>query len=201
MSTAQLCRTRVNRCSIAAASSSKTSRKMAVACRATAEPIVVAPTTPAPRRGHSSMIRSLAAAVELDGKVQRYETFAGRSAMVGVAAATVIELVTEQGVLGSVTAESVVTYIAATAAAVATAIGIAFFRSRSDNVTDLGGLELLEPVYASLTAVRRSAASVTQAQVDRAVDYLYETVLERRFDSFSIEGLLAASDADEGEEL
>lgn len=101
----------------------------------------------------------------LQGKVQRYETFAGRSAMVGVAAATVIELVTEQGVLGSVTAESVVTYIAATAAAVATAIGIAFFRSRSDNVTDLGGLELLEPVYASLTAVRRSAASVTQAQV------------------------------------
>ncbi|KAG2426528.1 hypothetical protein HXX76_011753 [Chlamydomonas incerta] len=196
MSTAHLCRSSGYRCSTAANASSKTSRKLAVACRATAEPIIAATTPTAPRR-NNSMIRSLAAAVELDGKVQRYETFAGRSAMVGVAAATVIEVVTEQGVLGSVTAESAFSYVAATAAAVAVAIGIAFARSRSDNPEDLGGLELLEPVYASLTAVRRSAASVTQAQVDRAVDVLYETVLERRFDSFSIEGLLAASDADE----
>ncbi|KAG2430009.1 hypothetical protein HYH02_013837 [Chlamydomonas schloesseri] len=189
----QLCPS--SRCCAFATASNKTSRKLAVACRATAEP-VAAPTTAPPKR-NASMIRSLAAAVEHDGKVQRYETFAGRSAMVGVAAAAVIEVVTEQGVLGSLTAESAITYVAATAAAIATAVGVAFARSRSDRVEDLGGLELLEPVYASLTAVRRSAASVTQAQVDRAVDYLYETVLERRFDSFSIEGLLTASDADE----
>ncbi|GLI68209.1 hypothetical protein VaNZ11_012553 [Volvox africanus] len=175
----------------------KASRR-AVSCHAKLpRDAVVNISTPTPQRTRSgSMIRSLAAAVELNSQVQRYETLAGRSAMVGVAAAVCIELITDHSVFYPVNSNTAIMYACVALATLASSVGIALAKGRSDSPIAGTGVDILEAVYASLTAVKRSAASVTQAQVDKAVDYVLETVLEGRFDSFSIEGLLLTSEDD-----
>lgn len=50
---------------------------------------------------------------------------------------------------------------------------------------------LLEPLLASLTSQRRSFAGVTQSNVDRAVDYLLETVFTAPFLRWELEGAAA----------
>ncbi|EFJ45865.1 hypothetical protein VOLCADRAFT_93702 [Volvox carteri f. nagariensis] len=231
------------------------------------EPLV-ALSSPTPRMRNGSMIRSLAAAVELN---------------VGVAVAACIEIITDHSVFFPVNGDTAITYACVALATLASSVGIAFVRGRGDSPAAGTGVDILEAVYASLTAAQRSAASVTQAQffhpsstrskgpapkgptkpraqnmpvsipiiplfsllflsllmmiripvnpdtgyriripvnpfitlsplcilglhsrggvffiaseqVDKAVDYVLETVLEGRFDSFSIEGLMTASD-------
>lgn len=92
--------------------------------------------------------------------------------MIGFAVALAAELITEKGVFFSMTGDSAALY--GTAAFGVFGLAAALAVARNQVAGD--GLALLEPVYASLTAVRRSAASVTQAQVDRAVDVILEEV-------------------------
>lgn len=110
--------------------------------------------------------------------------------MVGVAAAVLIELVTDQGVFSStgnaISNETAMAYAVTAACTLGIAGAAALARSSVQS-----GVEVLESVYASLTAVKRSAASVTQTQVDKAVDYLLETVLEGRLAGFSVDALLS----------
>ncbi|GLC40882.1 hypothetical protein PLESTF_001047300 [Pleodorina starrii] len=169
-----------------------------IVCRAKASEV---PTATQQRAKNGSMIRSLAAAVELNSQVQRYETFAGRSAMVGLAVAAFIEVITDHSVFFPVNNDTATTYACVALGTLATAVGIAFARGQNDSTAAGTGIDTLEAVYASLTAVKRSAASVTQAQVDKAVDYILETVLAGRFDGFSIEGLLMATTDDDEEEF
>ncbi|GIL79537.1 hypothetical protein Vretifemale_8858 [Volvox reticuliferus] len=145
---------------------SKTSRRV-ISCHAKmAKDVAVPITTPTSQRTRNgSMIRSLAAAVELNGQVQRYETLAGRSAMVGVAAAVCIELITEHSVFYPVNNDTAIMYACVALVTLATSVGIALAKGRSDSPIAGTGVDILEAVYASLTAVKRSAASVTQAQV------------------------------------
>lgn len=83
---------------------------------------------------------------------------------VGVAAAVLIELVTDQGVFSStgnaISNETAMAYAVTAACTLGIAGAAALARSSVQS-----GVEVLESVYASLTAVKRSAASVTQTQV------------------------------------
>ncbi|PNH08066.1 hypothetical protein TSOC_005415 [Tetrabaena socialis] len=141
-----------------------------------------------------SLLRSLCRAVEVDGQVARYETFAGRSAMLGISSAALVELVTDQGVVGAFNDVSAAAYLAAAGTVMAVSAALALARSNMDPLES--GMELLETVYASLTAVRRSASSMSQAiEVDKAVDDLLTTTfLDARFDSFSIDSLMSSDD-------
>ncbi|KXZ56088.1 hypothetical protein GPECTOR_2g970 [Gonium pectorale] len=114
--------------------------------------------------------------------------------MVGVAVAVAIEALTDRSIFLAVNGDTALTYAAIGLATVATAAGIALARGGTSTLALGTGMDLLEAVIASLTAVRRSAAGVTQTQVDKAVDYLLETVLDNRFDSFSIDGLLLSDE-------
>lgn len=102
----------------------------------------------------------LAACCEVQEQVRRYEVLAGRSAMIGFAVALAVEGITEKGVFFGMAAETAVPYACGAASVLAVSALLAVARNQG----------LLEAVYASLTAVRRSAASVTEAQVDTQVD-------------------------------
>ncbi|KAG2484518.1 hypothetical protein HYH03_016658 [Edaphochlamys debaryana] len=139
-----------------------------------------------------SMIRSLAASIEINGQVQKFESLAGRSAMIGVAVAMGIELITERGIFLPLTVDSA---LALGGAMIATVAGASWAALATLNTST--GEALLEAVYASLTAVQRSAASVTGTQVDKAVDYVLDTVVDGRFDNYAWEGLFSTDNEDD----
>jgi hypothetical protein len=113
----------------------------------------------------------LASAVEASASLSRYEQLAGRSAMIGIAAAAVLEAASGGGVLshppplpeGPLAAAALAVLGAAAAAVASTARSPASL-----------GARWREPVVASLTAVRRANAGVTPSWrlrgLDRAVD-------------------------------
>jgi hypothetical protein len=113
----------------------------------------------------------LASAVEANASLYGYERLAGRSAMVGLAAACVFEVAGGGGVLSSppdlpsgLLSAVAMAVLGASAAAVAST-------ARSPAAL---GARWREPVVASLTAVRRANAGVTPSWrlrgLDRAVD-------------------------------
>jgi hypothetical protein len=88
--------------------------------------------------------------------------------------ALVAELLTEQPLFfASLSADTTTTLGGVFAAAVATAAAAAASSRRRI------GLDLLEAVVTSLTAVQRSAASVTGREVDGAVDSVLQTAFSR----------------------
>lgn len=136
-------------------------RLAAVTCRAAVAPLATA------RRQQPSVLKMLAACCEVQDQVRRYEVLAGRSAMIGFAVALAVEGITEKGVFFGMAAETAVPYACGAASVLAGAALLAVARNQGSGADGQG---LLEAVYASLTAVRRSAASVTETQVDTTVD-------------------------------
>lgn len=86
-----------------------------------------------------------------------------------MAVAACIEVITDHSVFFPVKDDTALTYACVALATLAAAVGVAVTRGRSDSPTSGTGSEILESVYASLTAVQRSAASVTQAQVGQPI--------------------------------
>lgn len=86
-----------------------------------------------------------------------------------MAAAVFVELITDRGIFLPVDTDTALTYAGVALATIASSVGVALAKGRSD-FPDVGSsVDLLEAVYASLTAAKRSAASVTQAQVRTAL--------------------------------
>lgn len=130
-------------------------------CKAAAAPLAHA------ARRQPSVLKMLAACCEVQEQVRRYEVLAGRSAMIGFAVALAVEGITEKGVFFGMAAETAVPYACGAASVLAVSALLAVARNQGSGADGQG---LLEAVYASLTAVRRSAASVTETQVDTQVD-------------------------------
>ncbi|WIA40570.1 hypothetical protein OEZ86_013911 [Tetradesmus obliquus] len=129
-----------------------------------------------------SLISSL---VDIEAQVQQFETVAGRSAMIGFFVALGAELATEQSIFSSVSPSEAVTASAVLLGSILLAAAAATINKRQNL-----GVEVKEAVITSLTAVQRSAASVTGKQVDGAVD----NVLSKVFDMGVIYSLLADDD-------
>jgi hypothetical protein len=103
---------------------------------------------------------------------------------IGVIVALVAELSTEQSIFRHFDTDTVGVLGSVFLAAV-TMAAVAAFASRRRL-----GMDLLEAVVTSLTANQRSAASVTERQVDTAVD----SVLNKAFDQGVICSILAGED-------
>jgi hypothetical protein len=95
------------------------------------------------------------------------------------------ELATEQSIFRSVSASEAVTASAVLLGSILLAAAAAAANKRQNL-----GVDIKEAVITSMTAVRRSAASVTGKQVDFAVD----NVLSKVFDMGVIYSLLADDD-------
>ena len=136
--------------------------------------------------------------MSLQAQLSVFESFAGRSAMLGFAVATLLELATQHALFPPVTTismQSLGPEAAATVAAIAL-VCAAVFKPHTI------GVHLQDAVLSSLTAAHRSAASVTETgNLDEALD----AVLSRTFNNgweISIASLDAAftvseSDSDE----
>lgn len=117
-----------------------------------------------------TVLSLMSSCVSIDAAVTKFEVLAGRSAMIGFLVAVGAELVTERPAL-SLSIEQGLAFSAAALGAVTLASLAAASKGSAGQIGDT----LQEAVISSLTAVQRSAASVTQRQVDKAVDYLLET--------------------------
>lgn len=125
-----------------------------------------------------SLLRALSASIELQAVNGKFETFAGRAAMLGVSVAFFQELVLKQTVVplhSSMTIESftisVVTTIF-TSACYALMISSSSFAEQQGQGAGQGDL-LLEGVIASLTSIHRSRSSITSpanSALDEVVD-------------------------------
>eukprot|EP00879_Flechtneria_rotunda_P023434 GHRR01024787.1.p3 GENE.GHRR01024787.1~~GHRR01024787.1.p3 ORF type:complete len:107 (+),score=45.07 GHRR01024787.1:617-937(+) len=104
--------------------------------------------------------------------------------MIGFIVALVAELLTEHSIFRSIDAEQ-----ATVAAGIILSVLLLAAAAAASTTKDLG-VGIKEAVITSLTAAQRSAASVTGAQVDRAVD----NVLNKAFDLGTIYSLLADDD-------
>jgi hypothetical protein len=102
--------------------------------------------------------------------VARYETFAGRGAMLGFATAAVVEISTDQGVFfaSGLTADAAALYAAVAGGTLLAAAGAAVLKNAGSQASSDEGAELLPAVWASLTAVKRSASCATEVQVRAA---------------------------------
>lgn len=105
----------------------------------------------------------------------KFERTAGRTSMVAVGVAAALELVTyldgardSVGLFGSVSS----TQLAAAALAIALSALLATTSKTRPRTAQL----LLEPLLASLTSASRSQGSVTQGNVDCALDALLDSV-------------------------
>ncbi|MEW5320453.1 MAG: hypothetical protein WDW38_011525 [Sanguina aurantia] len=87
--------------------------------------------------------------------------------MIGIAVAVAVELFTEES-LFALSSDEVSLTMATALFTISTAAILAATSKR------VFSGRLREAVVSSLTAVKRSASSVTQTQVDKAVDYLFE---------------------------
>lgn len=119
----------------------------------------------------------VASCVEINTNLAIFEELAGRSAMVGFAVAVCAELALPQsGLFGAWGSDNYNTLLGASAALIAGAVILALSSKRQ-----LGSLRFQEAVLASLTALSRSASSITHRNVDSAVDYVFEQVFGSSF--------------------
>lgn len=117
-------------------------------------------------------LTSLSAVIDIESKVTQFEVLAGRAAMIGLAVAAFVELITQDGLFHHVSASS----INSAGVLGLTVVSLAAVLASTSPSTD--GMSLREAVVTSLTASSRSAGSVTQApSVDKAVDKLFDTVI------------------------
>jgi hypothetical protein len=103
---------------------------------------------------------------------------------VGFLIALLAEAATEQTVFSALNVEQLYVALGSCAASISAAVALAA------RTTPPLGAELKEAVITSCTAVQRSAASVTQAQVDKALDYL----MEKAFSMSTLYTILADED-------
>lgn len=111
----------------------------------------------------------------MQDRTASFETFAGRSAMLGFAAAALLE-----GVGGSVFVNPRFELSAVALLCAAMVAASALLAASSTRVSKASRL-LLEPVLASLTSKSRSRGSVSQREVDSALDGTFESVFTAAF--------------------
>lgn len=117
------------------------------------------------------LVERIAAAIEIDDSLHRFETVAGRSAMMGFVSAAAAELVLPAGGLfGGWSGEQLSVFSSVALLAVTCSALLALASKRRS------GLRLREAVFASLTALSRSAGSLSLASVDEAVDSVFSSV-------------------------
>ncbi|KAF5832859.1 hypothetical protein DUNSADRAFT_11079, partial [Dunaliella salina] len=127
------------------------------------------PTT-APQQQRQPRLRVLSAisrAVEIQGLTAKFESIAGRSAMLGTTTALFIEGLTADGLFHGGGDEFL---LAGGVSVILLSVLLAALQSSSPM-----DLPLLEPVMASLTSTKRSASAIQQAQVDSVVDDVMRT--------------------------
>lgn len=125
----------------------------------------------ASRRGR--VLDLVAACVECNARVQRFETLAGRSAMVGFLIAVAAECLGEkQGLFGAWSPQDVQLYSAAVLLLVSSSAILATMSKRI-------GRKFQEAVLTSLTALSGSKGSLTYQNVDKAVDYVFDSVFDK----------------------
>lgn len=125
-----------------------------------------AKTTPKPVR--LTVLPRLAACVEMEDLVSRFENVAGRSAMVGFITALFAETVADDGLFSNFTTAGLpglASYIIG---------GLLAGTLLALGTRETLGAAVQEAVITSLTARARSAASVSQQQLDDAVDFFFE---------------------------
>lgn len=116
----------------------------------------------------------IAACVEANDSVHRFETIAGRAAMIGFSVACVAELLLPHGGLfSSVSSANLEQFSQVALAAVAASAGVAALSKPRI------GSQLREAVHSSMTALKRSKSSLTSLDVDSAVDFIFESVFNR----------------------
>lgn len=111
----------------------------------------------------------ISACIEVEAQVQRFELVAGRSAMIGFLLAVFVELFTDEGVFH--VSSDVLSLFGSLS--IVCLIGAVILAATSKRRL---GAPFKEAVITSLTAAKRSAASVTQSPVDKAVDTLCDIV-------------------------
>lgn len=120
------------------------------------------------------VISCLAACVEADAIVASFETIAGRSAMVGFAIAFCSELLLPKGLFGAWKVDYNLIFYTALSLVCSAAVLATMSKRRL-------GKPFREAVLTSLTALSRSAGSITNRNVDGAVDYVFEQVFAKSF--------------------
>lgn len=119
------------------------------------------------------MLDLVAACVECNALVQRFETLAGRSAMVGFLIAVAAECLGEkQGLFGAWSPQDIQLYSAAVLLLVSSSAILATMSKRI-------GRKFQEAVLTSLTALSGSKGSLTYQNVDKAVDYVFDSVFDK----------------------
>ncbi|KAL6751339.1 hypothetical protein V8C86DRAFT_2780462 [Haematococcus lacustris] len=113
------------------------------------------------------LLTSLSRAVEVQSTTLRFEQLAGRSAMLGTTTALCLELIRDGQPLLQQSTYSTAALASAGLVVMALAASLAAVQYRSTL-----SAPLLEAVISSLTAAKRSAASVSGSQVDSLVDYV-----------------------------
>ncbi|GBF90320.1 hypothetical protein Rsub_02426 [Raphidocelis subcapitata] len=127
---------------------------------------------PAPRSFRpESVLPLLSSAVESSAQVARFESAAGRSAMIGFFVAMLLEAGTEHSLFTTIAAGQAATLAAAAAGCVAAAAAAAAAAASAPAAPRLGAA-IHEAVLSSLTATQRAASGVTQHRVDDAVDFV-----------------------------
>lgn len=126
---------------------------------------------PAPAHSSGRLMEKIAAAIEADDSVHRFETVAGRAAMMGFVAAALAEFVLPaHGLFGGWSGEQLSAFSSAALVGVTCAALLAMASKRKV------GTRLTEAVFASLTALSRSAGSLSLTSVDEAVDSIFSSV-------------------------
>lgn len=109
--------------------------------------------------------------MDINARVQSFENYAGRAAMVGLLVTFLTEVVQPaEGLFGSWDQQCASGFALVATALVGGAAGLATMSTRKL------GAGVSEAVFTSLTALSRSAGSVTNKNVDKAVDYVFDTV-------------------------
>eukprot|EP00208_Stichococcus_sp_RCC1054_P001699 CAMPEP_0206148790 /NCGR_PEP_ID=MMETSP1473-20131121/37435_1 /ASSEMBLY_ACC=CAM_ASM_001109 /TAXON_ID=1461547 /ORGANISM="Stichococcus sp, Strain RCC1054" /LENGTH=145 /DNA_ID=CAMNT_0053546213 /DNA_START=828 /DNA_END=1265 /DNA_ORIENTATION=- len=122
---------------------------------------------------HSSarIVEKIAAAIEAEDSLHRFETVAGRAAMMGFFAAAFAEvLLPSHGLFGGWSGEQLSTLSTVALVAVTTSAALAVASKKKV------GARLTEAVFVSLTALSRSAGSLSLTSVDEAVDSVFSAV-------------------------
>lgn len=124
----------------------------------------------------------------LQAATTSFETFAGRSAMIGFAVAAAAESLAGpgKGLFGESNSEQLVAFGILCASMIVSSSMLAFISTRVSssifNKQKTIGIRFLEPVIASLTSLSRSQGAVSQkVNVDSALDSAMETVFSSSF--------------------
>lgn len=143
----------------------------------------------APRRIRFKLLPLVSRSVESSAQFAWFESVAGRSAMLGIAAAGTLEALTARSTFGELAAalglaeEFAAALLASCGAAALLAVAAANAGGSVGAGSSAGagasalGARVYEAVLSSLTAARRSSASVSGRDVDAAVDYVVESFL------------------------